>query len=122
MLIGNIANLPKHSMFVLVAVASLDLHRVVAFLLFPLLVSLVIDHFVAILVRVEFVVFMILVMLLRLKERVDVSGYWSDDEMVTCFRLELASAMATQINRALIDMANRRERTHDFFTAGVILT
>lgn len=65
MLICNIANLPKHAMFVLVAVASLHLHRRVALFLLPLFVALVVDDFVAILVWVEFVMLVILVVLFR---------------------------------------------------------
>lgn len=63
-LIGNIANLPKHAVFVLVTVASFHLMWVVALLLFPLFVSLVINHFVAILVWIEFVLVLFMVMLL----------------------------------------------------------
>ena len=64
MLICDIANLPEHSGLVLVAVASLHLHWRVALLLFPLLVALVINHLVAILVRVEFMVLVVLMVLL----------------------------------------------------------
>lgn len=59
MLIGNVANLPKHAMLVLVAVAALHLHGVVALFLFPLFISLVVDYFVAVLVWVVFVLFVL---------------------------------------------------------------
>lgn len=62
-LVGDVANLPEHSVLVLVAVASLHLHGGVALLLFPLLVALVVDHFVAVLVWVELVMLVILVVL-----------------------------------------------------------
>lgn len=62
-LISNVANLPEHSVLVLVTIASLHLMRSVALLLFPLFVSLVIDDFVSILVWVELVVLVILVVL-----------------------------------------------------------
>lgn len=64
-LIGNVANLPKHAMFVLVAVATFNLHWMVAFLLFPLFVTLVINYFVTILVWIEFVMLMIIMMLYK---------------------------------------------------------
>lgn len=64
MLISNIANLPEHSVLVFIAIASLDFMWMVTLLLFPLLVTLVVNHFVAVLVRVEFVMFVILVMLI----------------------------------------------------------
>lgn len=63
-LVGNIANLSEHSRLVLVAVAALHLHRRVALLLLPLLVSLVIDDFVAVLVRIELVVLVVLMVLM----------------------------------------------------------
>lgn len=69
MLIGDVANLSEHPMFVLVAITSLDLHRVVALFLFPLLVTFMIYNFVAILVRIKLVVLVILVML-NFRERV----------------------------------------------------
>lgn len=62
-LICYVANLPKHAVLVLVTIASLHLHRVVALFLFPLFVSLVIDNLVSIFVWVVFVMFMILMML-----------------------------------------------------------
>ena len=62
-LIGDIANLPEHSVLVLVTVATLHLHRVMTLLLFPLFVALVIDHLVSVLVWMELVVLMFLVML-----------------------------------------------------------
>lgn len=65
-LISNVANLPEHSVLVLVAVAALHLMGRVALLLFPLFVALVVDDFVAVLVRVELVVLVILVVLYKL--------------------------------------------------------
>lgn len=62
-LVGDVANLPEHSVLVLVAVAALHLVGRVALLLFPLLVALVVDHFVAVLVGVELVVLVVLVVL-----------------------------------------------------------
>ena len=63
MLICNVANLPEHAVLVLVAVAALDLHGRVALFLLPLLVAFVINHFVAVFVRVELVMLVVLVVL-----------------------------------------------------------
>lgn len=62
-LVGNVANLPKHSVLVLISVAALNLHWCVAFLLLPLLVSFVIDDFVSVLVRIKLVVLVVFMML-----------------------------------------------------------
>lgn len=62
-LVGNVANLSIHSMFVLITIASFDLHWVMALFLFPLLVAFVIYNFVAILVRIELMVFVLFVVL-----------------------------------------------------------
>ena len=64
MLIGNVANLPKHAVLVFVAIATLDFHWMVALLLFPLLVALVIYYFVAVFVRIILVMLMVLMMLI----------------------------------------------------------
>ena len=63
MFVCNVANLPKHAVFVFVTVATLNLVRVVALLLFPLLVSLVINNLVAILIWIKLVMLVILMML-----------------------------------------------------------
>jgi hypothetical protein len=62
-LISDVANLPEHSVLVLVTVASLHFVGCVALLLFPLFVTFVIDDFVAIFVWIEFVVLVILMVL-----------------------------------------------------------
>lgn len=64
MFICDVTDLPKHAMFVLVTIASFDLMRVMAFFLLPLFVTLVINHLVAVLVGVEFVLMFLMVMVL----------------------------------------------------------
>lgn len=68
MLIGDIANLPEHAVFVFESIASLDLVRVVAFLLLPLFVALVVNHFVAVLVWIELVLVLVVVLYSRWKQ------------------------------------------------------
>lgn len=63
MLICYIANLSKHSVLVLVSVAAFHFMRMMTLLLLPLFVTFVVDNFVSILVGVEFVVFVVFVML-----------------------------------------------------------
>lgn len=71
--IGDIANLPEHAVFVFVAIASLNLMRMMAFFLFPLFVSFVIDHFIAVLVGIEFMFVFFMVLLGR--------SYWKLDRL-----------------------------------------
>lgn len=72
-LVCNVANLPEHAVLVLVTIGALDLVRAMAFLLFPLLVSLMVNDFVTVFVRMELVVF--LMVLLRMKWSIKVIMY-----------------------------------------------
>lgn len=60
-LVGNVADFSEHTVLVLVSVAPLHLLWVVALLLLPLLVTFVVDDFVAILVWVELVLVLLVV-------------------------------------------------------------
>ena len=68
-LISNVANLPEHAVFVLIAVAALHLVWRVALLLFPLLVAFVVYDFVSIFVWIELVMLVVLMVLLERSTR-----------------------------------------------------
>lgn len=61
--VRDIANLSEHSVFIFVAITSLYLMRLVALLLFPLLVALMINHLVTIFIWVILILFEILLLL-----------------------------------------------------------
>lgn len=72
-LVGDVANLPVQSVFVFVTVGALHLHRVMALLLLPLFVALVVDDFVAVLVRMELVFVLFMMLRNSIEQRTDVS-------------------------------------------------
>lgn len=64
-LVGDVADLSEEAVLVFVAVTSFHFVRVVALLMLPLLVALVVNNLVAVFVRLEFVVLLLVVMLKR---------------------------------------------------------
>lgn len=59
-LVGDVADLSEQSVLILVTVTALHFMRMMTLLVLPLFVALVVDNFITVLVRVEFVLLVLL--------------------------------------------------------------